>query len=100
MLARVATWEGGTADGLRTAAEQMRGNISQGPPAGMKTAGLTMLVDPQGGRALMIGLFATEEDLRESEPVLEAMDPPDGLGRRASVDVYEVGAEVRASGSR
>lgn len=95
MLARVTTYEGGTAEGLRAAAEQMRSNVAQGPPEGMRSAGITMLVDPDGGRAMMIGLFATEDDLRASEPVLAAMNPPEGIGRRASLDVYEVGAEAR-----
>lgn len=95
MLARVTTWEGGTADGIRAASEEMRSNISQGPPSGMKTTGLTMLVDPEGGRVLMIGLFASEDDLRESEAVLKQMNPPEGLGSRAAIDVYEVAAEVR-----
>jgi hypothetical protein len=54
-----------------------------------------MLVDPDGGRVLMIGLFEDEAALRESEPVLQAMDVPEGMGTRASVDVYEVAAEAR-----
>jgi hypothetical protein len=95
MLARVTTWEGGTADGIRAAAEQMRSNISLGPPPGMKNTGLTMLVDPEGGRVLMIGLFASEEDLRESEAVLKEMNPPEGIGSRGGVEVFEVAAEVR-----
>jgi hypothetical protein len=44
---------------------------------------------------MFIGLFASEEDLRASEPALEEMSPPDGMGTRSSVDVYEVGADVR-----
>jgi hypothetical protein len=95
MLARVTTWEGGSADGIRAAAEDMRSRIPSGPPEGLKSTGITMLVDPDGGRMLMIGLFATEDDLRESEPVLQAMDLPDGIGKRMSVDVYEVAAEAR-----
>lgn len=95
MLARVTTWEGGTADGIRAAAEQMRSNISLGPPPGVKSTGLTMLVDPEGGRVMMIGLFTSEDDLRESEVALEAMDPPHGLGSRGPVQVLEVAAEVR-----
>lgn len=95
MLARVTTFEGGTADGIRAAAEEMRSNIPKGPPEGLKSNGFSMLVDPDGGRVVFIGLFASEEDLRASEPVLEAMDPPGGMGKRSSVDVYEVGAEVR-----
>ena len=95
MLARVTTWEGGTADGIRAASEEMRTNISQGPPPGVKSNGLTMLVDPEGGRVLMIGLFASEDDLRESEAVLKEMNPPEGLGSRSSVEVFEVAAEAR-----
>jgi len=95
MLARVTVWEGGTADSIRAASEQMRSNVAKGPPPGLKSAGLTMLTDPEGGRVLMIGLFASEEDLRESEPVLEEMNPPEGIGSRTAVDVYEVATEVR-----
>jgi hypothetical protein len=54
-----------------------------------------MLVDPEGGRVLMIGLFASEDDLRESEPVLKQMNPPEGLGTRTALDVFEVAAEAR-----
>jgi hypothetical protein len=95
MLARVTTFEGGTAAGIRAAVEQLRSNISQGPPPGVKSNGLTVLVDPDGGRVMMIGLFASEEDLRASEAALEEMSSPEGTGKRASVDVYEVGADVR-----
>ena len=95
MLARVATWEGGTADDIRAASEQMRENVAQGPPPGMKSAGFSMLVDPDGGRVMMIGLFDTQEDLRVAETVLAEMNPPDGLGNRVGTDVYEVAADVR-----
>jgi hypothetical protein len=95
MLARVTTWEGGTAEGIRAASEEMRSNISQGPPPGLKSTGFTMLIDPEGARVLMIGLFANEDDLRESESVLKQMNPPQGLGSRTAINVYEVAAEVR-----
>ncbi len=95
MHARVGTWEGGTAEGIRAAAEQMRSNIAQGPPPGLKSTGFMMLTDPEGGRVLMIGLFDSEADLREGEQVLKEMNPPEGLGSRSSVDVYEVAAEAR-----
>ena len=95
MLARVTTWEGGTAEGLRAATEEMQANVRSGPPEGVKSTGFTMLVDPEGGRALMIGLFATREDLDESEAALKAMDPPSGVGSMASKDVYEVATDVR-----
>lgn len=95
MLARVTTFEGGTADSIRSAAEEMRGNMAQGPPPGVKTAGFTMLIDPEGGRVMMVGLFETEDDLTESEAVLKEMNPPEGMGEMATKVVYEVAAEVR-----
>ena len=95
MLARVATFEGGTAEAIRAAGDQMRANMGEGPPAGIKSTGVTMLIDPDGGRVLFIGLFASEDDLRASEAALEAMDPPEGMGTRSSVNVYEVAAEAR-----
>ena len=95
MLARVTTFEGGTADGVRAAVQQLQSDIPSGPPPGIKSNGLTMLVDPDGGRMMFIGLFASEEDLRESEAALQEMSPPEGAGTRSSVDVYEVGADVR-----
>jgi hypothetical protein len=95
MLARVTTFQGGTADGIRAALDQLQSDIQQGPPPGVKSNGLTMLVDPDGGRVLFIGLFASEDDLRASEAALEEMSPPEGMGTRSSVDVYEVGADVR-----
>ena len=43
----------------------------------------------------MIGLFETEKDLQESEAALKQMNPPDGLGTRGPIDIYEVVADVR-----
>ena len=95
MLARVSTFEGGTADGIRSAMEELKAQIPQGPPPGVKAVGLTVLVDTEGGRVVWVGLFDNEDDLRESQAALEAMTPPDGMGRRASIDVYEVAADTR-----
>jgi hypothetical protein len=94
-LARVTIWEGGTADGIRGAAEEMRSNMAQGPPPGLKSSGFTMLTAPDRGRVVMIGLFDGEDDLRESEAVLAAMTPPRGMGQRTGTHVYEVAAEIR-----
>ena len=95
MLARVTTWEGGTAEGLHAASRTMRQNVAQGPPPGVKSTGITMLVDAEGGRALMIGFFETEADLRESEAALQAMNPPEGIGTLTAIGVYEVVTDVR-----
>ena len=96
-LARVVTFEGGTPDGLRAAVDQVNSDIQSrgGPPEGVKSSGMTFLVDPDGGRAMFVGIFANEDDLRSSEATLNAMDPPEGMGQRGSVAVYEVGADIR-----
>lgn len=94
-LARVTTWEGGTPEGLREAAERMKADVGQGPPPGVKSTGLTMLVDPEAGRMVMIGLFASDQDLRESEPALKEMSPGSGVGTKTATDIYEVAAEAR-----
>jgi hypothetical protein len=44
---------------------------------------------------MMIGLFESESDLRESEAALKEMNPPDGIGSRGPAEVYEVAAEAR-----
>jgi hypothetical protein len=94
-LARVTIWEGGTADGIRSAAEAMRSNVAQGPPPGLKSSGFTMLTAPDRGRVVMIGIFENEDDLRESESALQSMEPPRGIGQRTGTHVYEVAAEIR-----
>jgi hypothetical protein len=69
--------------------------VTQGPPEGVKSSGITMLYDTAGRRVLFIGLFDNEDDLRASEPALEAMSPPEGMGRRAAVEVWDVAADAR-----
>ena len=45
---------------------------------------------------MAISLFETEEDLRRGDETLNAMSPPgDGMGRRTSVEIYEVATDVR-----
>jgi hypothetical protein len=95
MLARVATFEGGTEEGIRRSMEQLQSDLPKGPPEGVKSSGLTVLVDSARGRVVFIGLFENEDDLRASEAALEQMSPPEGAGARSSVDVYEVQADVR-----
>ena len=49
-----------------------------------------------GGRSMAISLFETEEDLRKGDETLNAMSPPgEGMGRRTSVEMYEVAADLR-----
>ena len=95
MFARVATWEGGDPEAIRRAAAEIAIRAATGPPEGVRSSGFTMLMDPEGG-APWIGLFETQEDLREGEPVLNEMDPPATWGAAtAARRAYDVAVEVR-----
>lgn len=65
-----------------------------GPPEGVPASGVQFLVDESQGTAVVIQHFASREDMEQGARVLEAMDPGDTPGTRASVDACEVMAEL------
>ena len=96
MYARVARWDGASADDIRDAAQGIAAEAASGPPEGLPAKGLLLLIDPDGGRSLAISLFETEADMAKGDETLNAMSPPgDGMGRRTSVEMYEVAADLR-----
>jgi hypothetical protein len=97
MHARVATFEGADSSELRKTIDAIRQESAQGPPEGVPATGFLLLSDEQGGKTLAVSLFATEEDMREGDKVLNEMQPPvtGGMGRRTSVEMYEVTVDVR-----
>jgi len=55
------------------------------------------LIDPDSGRSLAVALFETEDDLRKGDETLNSMSPSsDDVGKRTSVETYEVAVDVRA----
>ena len=55
-----------------------------------------MLIDPDAGRSLGIVLFETDEALRQGDAALNEMNPSGAdVGTRSSVEIYEVGADLR-----
>jgi hypothetical protein len=95
MYARVAKWEGGSADAIRESIERIQQDSQNGPPEGVPSTGFTFLADPDGGRVLAIGLFETLEDLRQGDATLNEMSPPVDMGERVAVETYEVAADIR-----
>jgi hypothetical protein len=86
--ARVATFE--LADSANV--DQMISSIRErgAPPPGLEDAkGMMMLVDRDGGKAMGIVLFDSEEAMRRGDEALNQMTPA-GAGRRTSVEFYEV----------
>jgi hypothetical protein len=97
MYARIARFEGGDADQIRQNAKEIGSRAESGPPEGVPAKGFLMLIDPDNGRGLGISLFETEDDLRQGDETLNAMNPPtDTGGRRTSVETYEVAVDYRA----
>jgi hypothetical protein len=99
MHARVATFEGGEPDRVHEMVEEItQRSASGGPPEGVPAVGLMILHRPEDAKVLAITLFATEEDLRVGDATLNSMDPPNpgGMGRRASIEFFEVAAKIDA----
>jgi hypothetical protein len=69
---------------------------SDGPPEGVPTTGLRILVDEDQGTAVVEQYFETAEDMEAGAQAFSAMDPADTPGARASVDMCEVKLELQA----
>jgi hypothetical protein len=100
MHARVATFEGGEPDQIRQMVDEIKERSASGPPEGVPAVGLLVLHQADGGKVLNVSLFETEDDLRQGDATLNSMDPPipGALGRRTSVEMYEVGVKLDAPG--
>jgi hypothetical protein len=93
MWARVARFEGTDAESVRKAAKEIEG--SDGPPPGVPSTGYTLLLDPDSGANIAIGLFETEEDMKKGDETLNGMNPTDSGMRRTSVEYFEVPIDIR-----
>jgi hypothetical protein len=81
----------------RIAEIQKQAEEAGGPPEGVPSTGIQILVDESQGTAVVVQLFDTEEDMLKGEEVLEQMDSSDTPGTRASVDKGEVKLDLKAS---
>ena len=69
---------------------------SDGPPPGVDSTGIQLLVDEEQGTAVFVGFFDSEEKMREADAIFAQMDASDTPGTRASVDQCEVKIERSA----
>jgi len=69
---------------------------SDGPPPGVESSAMKLLYDADQGTAVFIGFFDTEQQMRDADAVLRAMDVSDTPGTRASIDQCEVVIERSA----
>jgi hypothetical protein len=95
MYARVVRFTDVDADHLagRLAETEAR----EEPPADIPAKGIQILHDVDQGTAVVIQLFETAEDMAAAEGPLDAMDPADTPGTRASIDRCEIKAELSPS---
>ena len=99
MYARVVRFEGADAESMERSVSEIRAEAESrgGPPEGVPAKGLLILNDGESGRSLGISFFETEEDYREGDETLNSMSPPgQGMGRRVSVEKYEVAVQLEA----
>jgi hypothetical protein len=95
MYARVARWEGGDAETIRSTVADINQQAQSGPPEGVPGKGFLVLQDPEGGKVIAIGFFETEDDYAQGDAKLNEMSPPgEGMGSRVAVEKYEVGVKV------
>jgi hypothetical protein len=89
MYARVATFEGDSAD-VDDAIDMVRAEVESGhTPDGLEGAKMLMLVNRESGKGLGVTLFETEEAMARGDEALNAMNPGSSE-RRTSVEFYEV----------
>ncbi len=69
----------------------------EGPPVDIAAKTIQILHDADQRTAVVIQLFETADDMAASEGPLDAMDPGDTPGTRASVDRCEIKAELSPS---
>jgi hypothetical protein len=94
MHVRVVRFTGATEE--RMAGLRQRLEEADGPPEGVKSSGIRFYHDADQETMVVVQLFDSREDLESSEAALEAMDPDQTPGTRASVDRCEVIAELNA----
>lgn len=69
---------------------------SDGPPEGIPTTGLRILLDKDQGTAVVEQYFDTAEDMEVGGQAFSAMDSSETPGTRASVDMCELKLEMKA----
>jgi hypothetical protein len=85
--ARAVTFEGVD----RNRIDQLTKELQEGErPEGIPATEIVLLYDAEGEKSLVLVFFETEDDYRQGDAALNAMDPGETPGRRTSVTKYEV----------
>jgi hypothetical protein len=95
--ARIARFTGATPEQITSTVSVIE--AAEGPPPGVPSTGVKVVVNEEEGTVIFIGFFESEQDLRAGDTALREMDAPPGgpLGTLASVDMGEIRVEREAS---
>jgi hypothetical protein len=86
-LARVVAFDGVT----KARIEELEREIREGErPEGLPASEMMLLHDPEAEKSLAIIFFDNEDDYRQGDETLSAMDTGDTPGTRTSVTKYDV----------
>jgi hypothetical protein len=91
MFARVVRFTDVDPEHLAGRLDDARGR--EGPPVDIPAKSVQILHDADQRTAVVIQLFETADDMAAAEGALDAMDPGDTPGTRASIDRCEIKAE-------
>jgi hypothetical protein len=92
MYARVVRFTDVDPDHLAGLVDEV--GASEEPPVDIPAKRIQILHDPGQRTAVVIQLFETADDMSAAEGALDAMDPADTPGTRASIDRCEIKAEL------
>jgi hypothetical protein len=85
--ARAVTFEGVDRNRIGQLKQQLE---SDERPADIPATEIVLLYDADAEKSLVLVFFENEDDYRQGDAALNAMDPGDTPGRRTSVTKYEV----------
>ena len=94
MFVRVVRFTDVDPDRFASLMEQI--DASEGPPEGVPAMGLQILQDTDQGTSIVLQFFDSADDMQSAEAALDAMDPSDTPGTRASIDRCELVREMKA----
>ena len=94
MYIRVVRFTGVNAERLEGLLARIK--ESNGPPEGVPTTGLRILLDKDQGTAVVEQYFETAEDMEVGGRAFSAMDSAETPGTRTSVDMCELKLDVTA----
>ena len=90
-LARVVTFGGVDSARMADLDREMREGER---PEGLPASEVVVLHDPEAEESVVILFFENEDDYRQADETLNAMDTSDTPGRRTSVRRYDVATRV------